>query len=129
MTYVDALLEKEKNVIHVVERANGKRVFNSYSSRYVVYWPSERGKHTSIFGERLEKFETTRWEEFQRECRLIPRDKQYESDINPIFRCFYDHYRNTPSPKLHVAFFDIEVGWEAFKLPEDFQVKIRKKQK
>jgi DNA polymerase elongation subunit (family B) len=112
MTYVDAILEKEKNTIHVVERTNGKRVFNSYPSRYVMYWPSERGKYTSLFGERLEKFETTRWEEFQRECRLIPRDKQYESDINPIFRCFYDHYKNTPSPKLHVAFFDIETDFD-----------------
>jgi len=112
MTYVDAILEKEKNTIHVVERANGKRVFNSYPSRYVMYWPSERGKYTSLFGERLEKFETTRWEEFQRECRQIPRDKQYESDINPIFRCFYDHYKNTPSPKLHVAFFDVETDFD-----------------
>lgn len=112
MTYVDALLDKERNVIHVVERANGKRVFNSYPSRYVMYWPSERGKHTSIFGERLEKFETTRWEEFQRECRLIPKERQYESDINPIFRCFYDHYRNSPSPKLHVAFFDLETDFD-----------------
>jgi DNA polymerase elongation subunit (family B) len=111
MTYVDAILEKDKNCIHVVERVNGKRVYNAYPSKYVLYFPSERGKYTSIYGQRLDKFETTRWEEFQRECRLVPKDNQYESDINPIFRCFYENYKNAASPNLHVAFFDLEVDF------------------
>ena len=109
---MDAILVKEKNTIEVVERVNGQRVYNSYPSRYVMYYPSERGKYQSIFGDRLEKFETTRAEEFQRECRMIPREKQFESDINPIFRCFYDHYKNAPSPKLNVAYFDIETDFD-----------------
>jgi len=112
MTYVDAILEKDKNCIHVVERVNHKRVFNTYPSKYVMYFPSERGKYTSIYGERLDKFETTRWEEFQRECRLVPKTQQYESDMNPIFRCFYEHYKNAASPHLHVGFFDIEVDYD-----------------
>jgi DNA polymerase elongation subunit (family B) len=110
VTYVDAILEKDKNKIEVVERVNGKRLYTSWPSRYVTYFPSERGKYTSIFGEKMEKFETTRAEEFQRELRIIPKEKQYESDINPIFRCFYDHYKDAPSPKLNVAFFDIETS-------------------
>lgn len=129
MTYVDAILEKDKHCIHVVERVNHKRVYNTYPSKYVMYFPSERGKYTSIYGERLDKFETNRWEEFQRECRLVPKTQQYESDSNPIFRCFYEHYKNTVSPQLHVAFFDIEVSFEKFKFPEDYHVKIRKKHK
>ena len=112
MTYVDAILVKEKNTIEVVERVNGQRVYNTYPSRYVMYYPSERGKYQSIFGDRLEKFETTRAEEFQRECRMIPKEKQFESDINPIFRCFYDHYKNAPSPRLNVAYFDIETDFD-----------------
>ena len=91
MTYVDAQLNKEKNTIEVVERVNGKRLFNSWPSKYAVYWPSDRGKYTSIFGQKMEKFETTRVEEFQREVRQISKDNQFESDINPIFRCLYDH--------------------------------------
>lgn len=112
MTYVDAILEKDKHCIHVVERVNHKRVYNTYPSKYVMYFPSERGKYTSIYGERLDKFETNRWEEFQRECRLVPKTQQYESDSNPIFRCFYEHYKNTVSPQLHVAFFDIETDYD-----------------
>ena len=129
MTYVDAQLNKEKNTIEVVERVNGKRLFNSWPSKYAVYWPSDRGKYTSIFGQKMEKFETTRVEEFQREVRQISKDNQFESDINPIFRCLYDHYKDAPSPKLNVAFFDIETDMEMYKFPRDHKVKIRKKQK
>jgi DNA polymerase elongation subunit (family B) len=122
VTYVDAILEKDKNRIEVVERVNGQRVYTSWPSRYVVYFPSERGRYTSIFGQRMDKFETTRSEEFQRELRMIDKQKQYESDINPIFRCFYDHYKNAPSPKLNVAFFDIETNFDplrGFSSPEE----------
>lgn len=126
--YVDAIWNKDKHTIDVVERVNGERRYVSYPTRHVVMYPSVKGKYTSIYGEPLDKFECQRWEEFQKELRVIPPEKRYESDINPIFRCFYDHYRNAPSPQLHVAFFDLEVGWEAFKFPEDYQVKIRKKE-
>lgn len=111
MTYVDAVLNREKNQIEVVERVKGKRVYKTYPTKYVMYWPSERGKYTSIFGTKLDKFETTRADEFARETRMVPREKQYESDLNVIFRCFYDHYRDAPSPNLHVAFFDIETDF------------------
>ena len=122
MTYVDAILNKEKNTIDVVERIKGQRIYTSWPSRYVVYWPSDKGKYTNIFGNRVDKFETTRSEEFQREIRMIDKEKQYESDINPIFRCFYDHYKDAPSPKLNVAFFDIETNFDplrGFSSPEE----------
>jgi DNA polymerase elongation subunit (family B) len=111
MTYVDAFLNRDKNTVDVVERVNGRRVYNSYPSRYVTYFPSVKGKYTSIFGDKLDKYETTKHEDFQRELRMLPKDRQFESDINPIFRCFYDNYKDSPIPKLHVAFFDLEVDW------------------
>lgn len=111
MTYVDAFLNREKNQIDVVERVNGKRVYNSYPSRYVVYFPSNKGKFTSIFGDKLDKYETNKHEDFQRELRMLPKDRQFESDINPIFRCFYDNYKNALAPKLHIAFWDLEVDF------------------
>jgi len=110
--YVDAVWNKDKHSIDVVERVNGERRFVSYPSRHVVMFPSIKGKYTSIYGEPLDKFETNRWEEFQKELRMIAPEKRYESDINPIFRCFYDHYRNTASPQLHIAYFDLEVDFD-----------------
>ena len=113
MSYVDGYWEKERNQILMVERVNGERVYRTYPARYVVMFPSPRGKYQSIHREPLDKFETNRWEEFQKELRMIPPEKRYESDINPVFRCIYDNYRNAPSPRLNVAFWDIEVGWDA----------------
>lgn len=107
--YVDAIWNKERNTIDVVERVNGERKFVSHPTRHVVMWPSIKGKHKSIWGEPLDKFETARWEDFQKELRMIPSDKRYESDQNPIFRCLYDNYRHLPSPQLNVAFWDLEV--------------------
>jgi hypothetical protein len=112
MTYVDAFWNRDRNTIEVVERVNGQRVMTTWPTRFLVGWPSGKGRHKSIFGTDLEVFETNKYEEFQRELRMIDRAKQFESDINPVFRCFYDHYKNAPLPKLNVAFWDIETGWD-----------------
>jgi DNA polymerase elongation subunit (family B) len=38
--------------------------------------------------------------------------KIYESDINPIFRCLEDNYKGQDGPRLHTAFYDIEVDFD-----------------
>jgi DNA polymerase elongation subunit (family B) len=46
----------------------------------------------------------------------------YESDINPIFRCLEENYKGQDGPKLHTAFFDIEVDFDperGFSRPDD----------
>jgi len=111
--YVDCRLDREQNQIHVVERdAAGQRRFVSYPTRYVAYWPSESGKYTSIFGDRLERFQTNKLKEFQKEIRMLNSKRLFETDINPIFRCLYDNYRHLPAPKLHIATLDIEVDFD-----------------
>ncbi len=123
MSYVDAIIDKEKNTIFVAERApDGRRILTEHPTKYVVYWPSERGKWNSIHGVKLDRFQTNKHKEFQRELGVIPNAKQHESDINPIFRCLYDNYRDAPSPDLHVGLFDIEVDFDperGFSSPDD----------
>jgi DNA polymerase elongation subunit (family B) len=46
----------------------------------------------------------------------------YEADINPVFRCLEENYKGQDAPRLHTAFFDIEVDFDAergFSRPED----------
>ena len=121
--YVDAFLEKEKNQILIVERDNsGKRQFSSYATKYVVYWPSSRGKAYNIHGQLCDRLQTSRLKEFQRETNLLPKASLHEGDINPIFRCLYDNYKSATVPNLHVAFFDIEVDFDperGFSSPDD----------
>jgi len=121
--YVDAFLEREKNQILVVERDHkGKRQFVTHPTKYIAYWPSPKGKIPNIHGEMCDRFQTTKLKEFQRETSMLPKSGLHESDINPIFRCLYDHYKGAPSPDLHVAFFDIEVDFDperGFSSPDD----------
>jgi DNA polymerase elongation subunit (family B) len=121
--YIDAFLEREKNQILVVERNKaGKRIFNVHNTKYSVYWPGPRGKIPNIHGNLCEKFQTSKLKEFTREINMLPKNSLHESDINPIFRCLYDNYKNAPSPELHVGFFDIEVDFDplrGFSSPDD----------
>lgn len=121
--YVDAFLERERNQILVVERdQEGRRQFRDYQTKYLVYWPSPRGKIPNIHGQLCDKFQTNKLKEFQREVNMLPKNQLHESDINPIFRCLYDNYKGSPSPNLHVAFFDIEVDFDperGFSSPDD----------
>jgi hypothetical protein len=48
--------------------------------------------------------------------------------MNPVFVCLSEQYQNQDSPKLNVAWFDIEVDMQAFAVSSQHMVKIRKKQ-
>jgi DNA polymerase elongation subunit (family B) len=123
MSYIDAILDRERNQILVAERhVDGRRILVTHPTKYVAYWPSEKGKYTSIFGTKLDKFQTNKDKEFKRELSALPRNKLHESDINPIFRCLYDNYKDLPAPDVHIGFFDIETDFNpelGFSSPDD----------
>jgi DNA polymerase elongation subunit (family B) len=123
MSYVDALWDREKDIIHVVERdEKGVRKFVEYPARYIFYYPDNRGKYRSIFGENLSKVTTRSFKEFSKEQKIHSNHTLYESDINPVFRVLEENYLGKEAPKLHVAFFDIEVDFDperGYASPED----------
>ena len=113
MSYVDAIWDREKDIVHVVERDPKKgRVYTDYPARYVFYYPDARGKHHSIFGESLNKVTAKNYKEFVKEQRTFSSVRLYENDINPIFRCLEENYLGQDAPKLNVAFWDIEVDFD-----------------
>jgi len=111
MSYVDALYDREHDRIHVVERIEGKRVYKEYPADYIFYYNDPRGKFTSIYGTPVARFSARNSKEFRREVAIQKGKQLYESDINPIFRCLEDNYKNKDAPELHTAFFDIEVDF------------------
>ncbi len=115
MSYIDAFLERDKDRINVVERLDGKRHYRQYPTKYLFYYPDPAGKHKSIYGLPVSRFQTKQLKEFDRERKIYSHQKLYESDINPIFRCLEDNYLGKDSPEAHVAFFDIEVDFIADK--------------
>ena len=113
MSYVDAIWDREKDVVRVVERDPKKgRIYQDYPARYMFYYPDQRGKYKSIHGESLSKVTARNWKEFIKEQKIHSGHKLYESDINPIFRCLEENYLGKDAPKLNVAFWDIEVDFD-----------------
>jgi DNA polymerase elongation subunit (family B) len=112
MSYIDALFDREHDRIHVVERRDGKRQYREYPANYVFYYDDPRGKFQSIYGTPVSRFSTRNNKEFRREVRMHSGKQLYESDINPIFRCLEENYKDQDAPEIHTAFFDIEVDFD-----------------
>ena len=112
MSYIDALFDREHDRIHIVERRNGERVYREYPANYIFYYDDPRGKFQSIYGTPVSRFSTRNNKEFRKEVRVHSHKPLYESDINPIFRCLEENYKDQDAPELHTAFFDIEVAFD-----------------
>ena len=121
--YVDALFEKDNDVVKVVERdKDGKRVFRDFPVKYTFYVPDARGKYTSIYGDPLQKIVCKNSKEFRKELAINSGKKLYEADFKPTFVCLSENYLNAEPPKLNVAFFDIEVDFDperGYAAPDD----------
>ena len=123
MSYIDARWDRETDIVSVIERDPKKgRIFQEYPARYVFYYPDQRGKFTSIYGDQLSKVTSKNWKDHIKEQKIHSGHKLFESDINPVFRVLEENYLNQDAPKLNVAFFDIEVDFDperGYASPED----------
>ena len=113
MSYVDAVWDREKDIIHVVERDPKKgRLYQTYPARYLFYYPDPKGKYKSIYDENLSKVSAKSFKEFIKEQKIHSGYNLYESDMNPVFRCLEENYLGAEAPKLNIGFFDIEVDFD-----------------
>jgi len=122
MSYVDAIFDRERDRIHVVERVDGQRVYREYPAEYVFYYDDPRGKYRTIYDTPVSRFSTRNSKEYHKEIRIQSGKRLWESDINPIFRCLESNYLGADSPRLQTCFFDIEVDFDpvrGFSKPED----------
>ena len=122
MSYIDGYLDRDKDVIHIVERVNGKREYRQFPARYTLYYPDPRGKFTSIFGDKLERVVVNSGRKFNTEKKIHEHKGLFESDVNPVFRCLADNYMDREAPELNICFFDIEVDFnkdKGFAEPSD----------
>jgi len=111
--YVDAYFQRDADIIKVVERStDGKRIFKEFPARYTFYYPDQRGKFTSIYGDTLTRVVCKNSKDFRKELAIHSNKRIFESDINPIFVTLSENYLGAESPKLNVAFFDIEVDFD-----------------
>ena len=112
MPYVDAMFDRDQDIIRAVERKDGKRHFHEYQAKYTFYYKDPKGKYKSVYGDPLSRIVCKNTKDFRKEV-AINRDRQlFESDINPIFQCLSENYLNQDAPKLNIAFFDIETDFD-----------------
>ncbi len=112
MPYVDAMFDRDADIIRVVERKDGKRHYHEYQAKYTFYYDDPRGKYKSIFGDPLTRIVCKNTKDYRKELAINKGKKLFESDINPIFQCLSENYENQDAPKLNVAFFDIETDFD-----------------
>jgi hypothetical protein len=85
MSYVDALFERDKDKIIVVERdKNGVRQYRDYPANYIFYYPDHKGKYRGTDGKSVSRFSTRKRSEFEKEKRIHGSKNLYESDINVV---------------------------------------------
>jgi DNA polymerase elongation subunit (family B) len=122
MSYIDALFDRDRDRIHIVGRREGERYYEEHPANYIFYYDDPRGKFRSIYGNPVARFSTRNSKEFRKEMAIQKGKTLYEADINPIFRCLEENYKGLDAPRLHTAFFDIEVDFDperGFSRPED----------
>ena len=125
MSYVDALFNRDENIVHVVERVKGKRKFINYPANYQFFIKNPKGKYRSIYNEPLERIRCKTYKEFQQEIKRHSSGKLYESDLNQTFVCLSENYMHAEPPNLNVCFFDIEVDMQMFAYSSQHLVKIK----
>ncbi len=112
MSYVDALFDRDSDIIRTVERKDGKRHFHEYQAKYTFYYKDPRGKYKSVYGDPLTRVVCKNTKDFRKEVAINKGKDLFESDINPIFQCLSENYLNQDAPKLNIAFFDIETDFD-----------------
>jgi len=112
MPYVDAMFDRDQDIIRVVERRDGKRHYHEYPAKYTFYYKDPRGKYKSVYGDPLSRVVCKNTKDFRKEVAINKDKELFESDINPIFQCLSENYLNQDAPKLNIAFWDIETDFD-----------------
>jgi DNA polymerase elongation subunit (family B) len=113
--YIDALFKKggDQEVIKIVERVNGKRVYREFQPDYHFFINDPKGTHKSIYDDPVKKVMPRTFTEKQKLIKSLSHNvKTWETDVSPIFRCLEQNYQHAEVPTLNVAFFDIETSFD-----------------
>ena len=112
MSYVDAF--HDRDTIRVVERdPEGNRKYQVYPAEYTFYVDDVNGAYKTVYGNSVSKYTCKSKKQFHGDIKQQI-GEVWESDVKQVNRCLETFYApaDTISPKLNVAFFDIEVNFD-----------------
>jgi len=113
--YVDALFKRggDSEVVKIVERINGKRVYKEFQPDYHFYISDPQGAHKTIYGNTVKKVVPRTYVDKQKILKTLSSNStKWESDVDTIFRCLEQNYTSGEAPALNIAFFDIETSFD-----------------
>lgn len=110
--FVDALNFRKEEIIRVVERVNGKRVYKEYKPDWHFFVNDPKGTHKSIYGDTVKKIQPRSRDERTKLIKQFSTKKKWESDANVVFRMLEHEYQHKEAPVLNTAFFDIETDFD-----------------
>ena len=114
--YIGHYQDSRNNVLRVVERINGKRVFEDFPLILEYYMPDKDGYYLGYDGQRLKKIEVANMHELKAHKELVEKQnlKTYELNFNIPNKVLYKHFKQGEFPTLHKSFADIEVDRAGF---------------
>ena len=114
--YVGYLQDSRNNILRVVERINGQRVFEDFPLILEYYVPDKDGYYEGYDGQRLRKIElksTYDLKKHKEECEKN-NIKTYEMNFSLPNKVLYKNFKQGEFPELHKSFVDIEVDRAGF---------------
>lgn len=110
--YVDAFINRKKDILQVAERINGKRIYREIPLVYEFFSEDARGTTPSITGVMTRKHTFSSSKAMKDAMAGMSGITLFESDVNPLFKTLAANYRGEASPELHTCFFDIETDFD-----------------
>lgn len=122
--YVDGFIDRKKEVLHVSERINGRRILVQHNPVYEFFVQDQNGSHSTINGTSATRYDFQKSYEMRKALEEYKSlgNKIFESDVNVTFKSLAKYYMGESSPDLHKVFFDIETDFDkvrGFAPPED----------
>jgi len=78
MAYVDAMFDRDQDIIRCVERKDGKRHFTEYNAKYTFYYEDAKGKYKSVYGDPLSRIVCKNTKDFRKEVAINKGKKLFE---------------------------------------------------
>lgn len=112
MSYVSA--ERVGDDVLIWERTEHGRELLVRPAPYYFYATDPEGKFTSLYGDKLSRFDFASSREFYLAKKKFKENdyELFESDIPPEIKYLSEHYYNVKAPKLNVTLYDIEVDYD-----------------
>ena len=78
MPYVAAMFDRDTDVIRVVERKDGKRIYQEYPVKYTFYYADPKGKYKSVYGDPLSRIVCKNTKDYRKELAINKNKKLFE---------------------------------------------------